>query len=258
MSTIDFERDGDLGIATIANPPLNLVDPPLIDALEALVTRLEALPLRAVLVRAAGANFCAGADVAAMFQNRSADDARALLGRFMALLPRFERLPYPSVAAVQGLCLAAGLELVLSCDVAIAARSSQMGLVEAVIGATPFGGGVQRLASRVGSARAREMVMTAGIYDAKTLEHWHVINRIVDDADLETKSLAFALQLASGPTRAHAVTKALVQAYLDGGVAAADAKIPDLAPALFDTRDMQHGIESLLAHGPGKATFEGR
>ena len=53
MSTIDFTQDGDLGIATIANPPLNLVDPSMVDALEALVVRLEGLPLRAVLVRAA-------------------------------------------------------------------------------------------------------------------------------------------------------------------------------------------------------------
>lgn len=258
MSTIDFTQDGDLGIATIANPPLNLVDPSMVDALEALVVRLEGLPLRAVLVRAAGEHFCAGADVAAMFQNRSAADARALLGRFMALLPRFERLPYPSVAAVQGLCLAAGLELVLACDVAVAARSAQMGFVEAVIGATPFGGGAQRLAARVGPARAREMVFTAGVYDAKTLEHWHVVNRLVDDADLEPKSLALARQLAAGPTRAHAVTKQLIQAHVDGGVSAADERIPELAPALFETRDMQHGIESLLANGPGKATFEGR
>jgi enoyl-CoA hydratase/carnithine racemase len=258
MEQITFERDGDVGIATIANPPLNLFGPQLIDDLEALLEELERTPLRGLLVCAAGDHFSAGADAGALFQGRSAGAASALLGRFMTMLPRYERLPYPTVAAVQGLCLAAGFELVLASDLVVVGESAQMGLVEAVIGATPFGGGSQRLAARVGPGRAREMIMTAGVYGAKKLEHWHVANRIAPDAELREQALALTRQLAAGPTKAHAITKAVIEAAVTQGIGAADALLAKLAPPLFETEDMQHGIASLLEHGPGKATFTGR
>ena len=78
------------------------------------------------------------------------------------------------------------------------------------------------------------------------------------DADLVEKGMKFARELAAGPTLAHGATKRLVRAYLDGGVAAADATVPEIAGPLFDSEDLKNAVESFLADGPGKATFEGK
>ncbi len=258
MAKVGFERDGDVGIITVADPPLNLIGPELVDDLEKQIEEAQGAQLRALLVRAQGENFSAGAQVAEMFQNRSAEEAHALLSRVGGLLTRFEQLPFPTLAAVQGLCLAGGLEVALACDLIWAADSAQLGLVEAVIGAIPFGGGAQRVAERAGPARAREIVMSAGIYDAATFERWNIINRVVPASELPAASLRYVHRLAAGPTRAHAATKRVIREYLDRGIRVADQLIPDVAAPLFETEDMRHGITSLLEHGPGKAKFSGR
>lgn len=258
MSKARFDRDGDSGIITLADPPLNLVGPEIVEALEAAVDEAERAPIRALLLRAEGKNFSAGAHVGDMFQDVSRAEAHIRLRRFGRLLTRTEQLPFPTVAAVQGLCLAGGLEVALAADILWAGESAQLGLVEAVIGAIPFGGGAQRLAERAGPARAREIVMTGGFYDAASFERWNIVNRVVPDAELADKSLRFAHRLAAGPTRAHAASKRVIRAYLDDGIQAADRLLPDLAAPLFETADMQCGVASLLADGPGKATFQGR
>jgi len=258
MTKARFERDGDVGILTIADPPLNLVGPELVDDLERGIEEAHRAQIRALLLRAEGANFSAGAQVAEMFQDLSAAQAHVLLCRVGKLLARCEQLPFPTLAAVQGLCLAGGFEMALACDIVWAADSAQLGLIEAVIGAIPFGGGSQRVAARAGVARASEMVMSASIYDVATLERWNVINRVVPAAQLSEKSLHFVQRLAAGPTRAHAASKRVLREYLDHGVRAADQLIPDIAAPLFETLDMRQGIVSLLEQGPGKAKFSGR
>ena len=102
------------------------------------------------------------------------------------MIRRFGEIPIPTVAAVQGLCLAAGLEVALSCDLIWAAEGCNLGLVEAVIGATPFGGGTQRLVARAGAGRAAEAVLTARAYPAETMLDWGVVNRVVPAAICST------------------------------------------------------------------------
>ena len=65
--------------------------------------------------------------------------------------------------------------------------------------------------------------MTGGLYDASVLHDWGVVNRVLPDADLEEKAMRFAGRLAAGPTRAHAATKHIVTAFIDGGVPAPTA-----------------------------------
>jgi enoyl-CoA hydratase len=127
-----------------------------------------------------------------------------------------------------------------------------------VVGLTPGAGGTQRMSERAGPARAREFVMTQGIYDAATLERWNVINRVVGDEELLEKGMSFARRLANGPTKAHGATKRIVRAYLEGGVEEADRVTPEVAGALFETEDLQRAVRSFLSEGPGKASFEGR
>jgi enoyl-CoA hydratase/carnithine racemase len=159
---------------------------------------------------------------------------------------------------VQGFCLAAGLEVALSCDLIWAAEGTQLGLVEAVIGATPFGGGTQRLVARAGAGRAAEAVLSARAYPAQTMLDWGVVNRVVAAEDLVPKARAFAEQLARGPTLAHAATKRMIRLAVDEGVEAADAALPEAGARVMASEDLQQGARTLLEQGPGHATFEGR
>jgi enoyl-CoA hydratase/carnithine racemase len=249
-----LERDGDVGVLVIDSPPLNLFDAEMVSDILAGLERAEGC--RALLVRAEGKYFTGGVDVNA-FQGPSQAGAEQLTADLLAITHRIEELPFPTLASVHGLCLTAGLELSLACDMIWAAESAQFGLVEAVIGLTPLMGGTQRIAERAGPARARELVMSGGLYDAATLERWNVVNRVLPDAELAEKSFRFAQRLAAGPTLAHHATKRVVRAFLEQGVRGADDVTAAIGAPLFETSDLRQAVETFLAEGPGKATFDG-
>jgi enoyl-CoA hydratase len=232
-----LERDGDLGVLVLDNQPLNLFDADMVSGI--LRALDEAEDCRALLVRAEGKYFTGGVDVN-VFKGLSEAGAAELTGELLQVTHRIEALPFPTLASVHGLCLTAGLELVLACDMIWAAESAQFGLVEAVIGLTPLMGGTQRIA------------------DAAALERWNVVSRVLPDAELAEKSLRFAQRLASGPTKAHHATKRIVRAFLEGGVHGADEATAELGAPLFETDDLQGAVDSFLTDGPGKASFQGR
>jgi enoyl-CoA hydratase/carnithine racemase len=257
MPLVRFNLEGDVGEIVIDDPPLNLFGLELARGIAAAAEEARESPARAILVRAEGDNFSAGANVE-MFLGRDEAAARELLEEFMPVIRRFAEIPVPTVAVVQGLCLAAGLEVALSCDLIWAAEDCQLGLVEAVIGATPFGGGTQRLVERAGAGRAAEAVLTARPYPAETMREWGVVNRVLPAADLLEKARAFTRRLAAGPTLAHAATKRMIRLTVDDGVDAADAALPEAGARVMASQDLQNGARTLLEHGPGHAVFEGR
>jgi enoyl-CoA hydratase len=257
VARVRFEQDGAVGIVTLDDPPLNLFGADLTNDLIAALDEAEAARPRALLVRAEGDYFTGGADVN-VFHGRTPAEAREFFDDLIAITHKLEDMPVPTIAAVHGLCLTAGFELSLACDMIWASQSAKFGLVEIVVGLTPAMGGTQRVAERAGPARARELVMTGGIYDADTLESWNVVNRVLPDAELADSSMRFAQRLAEGPTLANIATKRMVRAFLDHGVRGADARVGDIAAPLFDTADLRNAVESFLEHGPGKAKFAGR
>ncbi len=255
MARARLERQGDVGVLVIDDPPLNLFGPEMAREIHAAIREAESC--RALLVRAEGEIFTGGADVN-VFDGLSVEDAEDFTRGLLSITHDMEALPIPTLASVHGLCLTAGLELALACDMIWAAESAQFGLVEAVVGLTPLMGGTQRMAERAGPARARQFVMGAGLYDAATLERWNVISRVLPDAELPGKSMRFAQRLAAGPTKAHHATKQIVRAFIEHGVSGADDRSPAIGASLFGTDDLKRAVTSFLEEGPGKATFEGR
>jgi enoyl-CoA hydratase/carnithine racemase len=252
-----YEQHDDVGELVLDAPPLNLFGPAMFDDLEAAIAEIQDDLPRALIFRAQGDVVSAGVDVH-VFEGLGSGGADELTGRLLPFAHAIEDLPLPTLAVAHGLCLTAALELSLACDLLWAGEGVQFGLVEAVVGITPLMGGTQRIAERAGAARAREFVMTGGLYDAATLERWNVVNRVLDDDGFDAAARAFARQLADGPTRAHAATKAIVRGQLEGGVREADARVPQLAGDLFATDDLKGAVRSFLEQGPGHATYEGR
>jgi enoyl-CoA hydratase/carnithine racemase len=254
---VERRLDGLVGVLTMRYPPHNLLDPSLsyliIEGL-----RWAALEgARAVVLRSALRHFSAGADLDVMLAAAESGDG-VIEWPVLEVLRAFDELPIPIVAAVNGVCVGGGLELALASDLVVAAESAKLGSVEATVGLQPLMGGIQRVAQRAGAARAKEMAMLGRRYDARTLERWNVINRVVDDEQLDAAVMALARELAAGPTVAHAATKALVSIAVSQGVRAADAAMAELQKPIFRSEDFRAGVESLRENGPGLARFEGR
>lgn len=257
MSSVRSERHGALAILTIDDPPVNLWGAASAASFHAALDGLDADPPRALLVRAEGRVVTGGVDVH-VFSGRDRATGEALAEELLSVVGRVAALPFPTVFAAHALCLTWGFELALACDLLLAAETAEFALVERIVGLSPFMGGPQRLALRAGPARAKELVMTGARYRAGTLQQWGVVNRVLPADGFDTAARAFALELASGPTRAHAVTKQLVDVACSSGEPAATAITPGLAGALFETEDCRNAIASFLRDGPGKATFDGR
>jgi enoyl-CoA hydratase/carnithine racemase len=266
---VRIERDGDVAVVVLENPPLNLFDVPALNALEHVAAELVALTdpaaegrVRAVLFEGRGKVVSAGVDVT-FFRDiaegpeplrRGAD----LWTRLLRVVQTFEDLPVPTVFAAHGLTLTAAFELALACDVLLAAEKASFGLVEIVVGLTPSMGGPQRLAERAGPARAKELIFTGERYPAAVLERWNVVNRVLPDEGFAEAAREYAHRLAAGPTVAHAATKRLVVTAVREGARAADALVPEVSGALFGTADLRGAVASFLTDGPGRATYTGR
>jgi enoyl-CoA hydratase/carnithine racemase len=255
--TVSFARNGFLGIVTLNNPPLNQIDEAVIADLVQAISDVEASAgLRAVLLRGDGEVFSAGADVT-LFSGLGAEQMRPLVDSFLRLGERIEALPFPTLAAVHGTCMAGGLELALFCDLIWAAEGTMLGLPETTLGIVPLAGGVERVAARAGLGRARTIALAGGLHTAVDFAAWGVVDRVLPAVDLHQKAERFALRLADGPTLAYAAVKELTRAYTQGGVVGADALLLEAAVGLFDTADARNGVQSFLDSGPGHSRFVG-
>ncbi|WP_040812012.1 enoyl-CoA hydratase/isomerase family protein [Nocardia concava] len=256
LERIVTEGGADAAVLTIAHPPLNLFDKALLEALAVDLEELSANPPRALLVRADGKLVSGGVDVH-VFDGLTEDEGAQLWQTLFArIIHPLEALPCPVVFAAHSLTLTAAFEMALACDIILAAPKAKFGLVETVVGLTPSMGGPQRLAERAGSGRAREFVMTGDLYDAATMADWGVVNAVHEDVD--TAARALLARLAEGPTRAHAATKQIIEAWRSGGVVHADSVTPQVSGQLFGTEDLKNAVRSFLEVGPGKATYTGK
>ena len=249
------EMDGHLALLTMQYAPHNFLGTELTAGLLEGLRWAKDQGARAVLLNSGLRNFCAGADLA-MFESAYRGVAPDI--DLVEVLRAFDSLPLPIVAAIHGVTVGGGLEIALACDLIISSESAKIGSVEATLGLNPLMGGIQRVTERAGAARAKEMALLARRYDARTLERWNIINRVVPDEKLGDVSVTVAQELANGPTLAHASTKAIVSYTLAHGVPAADEAMRDLQADYWKSEDLKRGLESLAANGPGAARFEGK
>ncbi len=176
---------------------------------------------------------------------------------------RFERLPIPTVAAVQGLCLGGGLELAVRADVIFAGQTARFGHPEQSLAIVTLLGGVYRIAERAGRSKAMEWALTSEQIPAQIMEHFGVVNRVVPDDLVREEARTLVTRLSAGPTRAHAAHKTLLRIWATGGVSAADESLADIALPLFETGDVKLALPaSVDAFQSGKPrpvfSFKGR
>ena len=212
-------RQGEVGIITLNRPDsFNCISPQIIAGIDCALTEFEAdRTIKAVLIEAAGKNFCTGADLNVVTTGREGTGEN--LAQFIAaghrVFRRLEVSPLPVVVALQGLCLAGGLELMLSCDIAIAGESAKFADQHGRFGLVAGWGGTQRLGRILGVRRALDLMLSVRWLDAAEAERWGLLNKVVPDAGLRSAALEYCTRLASRNPEATAAMKRLTRAGLD-------------------------------------------
>lgn len=214
-----------IGTLTLADTKrLNAFGLPLAEQALAGLQRLrDDETVRVVVLRGAGRVFSVGGDVRQMGQDIADGDPgaffRAPLSAFNALTVALLELPKPVLAVVHGAVAGVAFNIMLACDLALAAASTRFTQAFVSIGLSADGGGSWMLPRRVGRARACELTMLPTTLDADTAHQWGLVNWVVADDALEAEAQRRAAQLAAGPTQAIARTKALLNAAHDRGLA---------------------------------------
>ncbi|MCP5366654.1 MAG: enoyl-CoA hydratase/isomerase family protein [Hyphomicrobiales bacterium] len=241
-----YACDDGVAVATLNRPDkFNCVSSAMFAGLDAALDAAEADGARAMVVQAEGPHFCTGADLDEVLAAR-ADPA--VLAAFMAtghrVLRRLETAPLPVVAAVQGLALAGGLELALSCDVVFLAAGGRMGDQHAQFGLIPGWGGSQRLPRLVGRRRALDLMYSARWLDAETALAWGLANYVVPDGELRDAALAYARQAARRNPEGLRAMKRLALDGLEEGLDAALAREREVAVAALSSDNVGEGLDA--------------
>ena len=249
---VRLELKGSVAVVTMAKPPHNLLNGPFIESLMGAFEGAAEVGGRAILLRSEMKHFSAGADV----DGFGGGDQRSTPA--VETLARLTGVPLPTIAAVHGLALGGGFEIALACDFIMTSASARLGLVETSLGLMPLLGGVQRVVERAGTARGKEIAMFGRRHDPELLERWGIVNVVVADDELESASISWAQQLAAGPTIAYGAIKRLAAITANQGVRAADEAQDDTAQSVWQSEDLQTGLEAFAESGPGTAIFQGR
>ncbi|MCU1600620.1 MAG: crotonase [Frankiales bacterium] len=198
---------------------------------------------RAVLVTSAGNVFCSGADLVQMAPDATGLEVHESRGKIREVVLAMADCPVPVVAAVQGLCLAGGVAIVLGCDVVLAAETAAFGLPEVDLGIWPFM--VSALLGRhVSPKRAMEMMLSARRVHASEALEMGLVSRVVDDLAAETEALVAALS-AKPPVAVRlgkAAFKAALESSLEAGLGAMQAQLS----LLNSSEDASEGISAFL------------
>ena len=178
---------------------LNPLDWKTVQALLAAVDALEAeAEIAAVILTGAGRAFSAGGDLEGYLSlYRSPIDFRRFLNDFAALNEAIERSRKVYIAAVNGAAVAGGLELMLACDLVLAAEEAKIADGHVNFGQLPGAGGSQRLPRAIGRLRANQLILTGEPIDAREAERIGLVNRVVPGAELQAEARALALKLAA-------------------------------------------------------------
>ncbi len=209
---VSMRREGDLVWLTIERPEvMNCLSFPTLKRFRTLLEELRSdLSIRCILITGSGERaFCAGADLKerkTMPAERVPDFVRNIRG----VMDDVANMPQPTVAVVQGFAFGGGTELMLACDLRIAAAEATFGLTETTLAIIPGAGGTQRLPRLIGSSRAKDLILTGRKLDATEAERIGLLNRVAPRAELTAAATELAQTIASnGPVAVRAAKDAI-------------------------------------------------
>jgi len=189
--------------------------------LHTVANHCDATPgIRAVILTATGKMFCAGGDVLSFA--KAGDGVNELMRNMTTYLhgaiARFQRMNPPLIMAVNGTAAGAGLSIMLTGDVVLAAASAKFTMAYTGIGVSPDGSSSFFLPRIVGALKAKEMMLLNPRYDAEQAKALGLVTEVVPDDQLMARAQALAQQLAAGPTMAYGEVKRLLADSFNSGL----------------------------------------
>ncbi|CAB5040484.1 unannotated protein [freshwater metagenome] len=255
-----FELKVDAGVATLTlnRPPVNALNfamqAEMIEASALITTNRE---IAAVVIYGGEKAFAAGADIKEMERlthDQMVERSYNLHSAFSAIA----QIPKPVVAAITGYALGGGCELAMCADLRFAAENAKLGQPEILLGIIPGAGGTQRLTRLVGPSVAKDLVLSGRMISATEALDIGLVDRLFPAESVYSEAVAWARQFVGGPAAAIAAAKRVIDAGQDGTLEQGLEIERQAFADLFATEDRAIGMESFIAHGPGKAQFKGR
>ncbi|MBS7248325.1 MAG: enoyl-CoA hydratase/isomerase family protein [Candidatus Freyarchaeota archaeon] len=217
MRQVKLERKGCLAWVKIAyRDRLCLLNTPLLNELyDAFVEADRDDEVKAVILTSEGDNFCAGADLNELMRSDFESGLR-WQSAYRRLVELIRETGKPVIAGIRGVCVAAGHELVMMCDLVVAGKSARLGQPEIAVGSTALGGGVQLLPLIIGEKRARELLFTAKLLTAQEAYELGLVNRVVEDNEVEREAEKLALEVVERASpQAFRVVKSCLKFWTD-------------------------------------------
>jgi 2-(1,2-epoxy-1,2-dihydrophenyl)acetyl-CoA isomerase len=230
---------------------MNAITPDQRERLIRLLSDASADPaVRAVVITATGRGFCAGADLrgasAGTDDRVPGDVARTIRLGAQRLISAVLDCEKPVIAAVNGTAAGIGAHLAFACDLVLAAEEARFIEVFVRRGLVPDGGGAYLLPRLIGLHRTKELMFFGDALPPADAERLGLVNRVVPAQDLEKTARDWAERLATGPTRALALTKQLVNASLDTDRATAFTAEAAAQEINMTTADARKGVASFV------------
>ena len=250
-------QDG-IGTIRLDRPPMNALNVQVQEEIRGAAAAAAGDPeVHAVVVYGGEKVFAAGADVKEM-ATMSYPDMVARSGALQSSFTAVARIPKPVVAAVTGYALGGGCELALCADFRVCGDNAKLGQPEILLGVIPGAGGTQRLPRLVGPAKAKEIIFSGRFVDAAEGLRIGLVDQVVPADEVYSAARELASRFVGGPALALRAAKEAVdrglETDLDSGLELERLQFS----ALFATEDRRTGMESFVADGPGKASFQGR
>jgi enoyl-CoA hydratase/carnithine racemase len=251
MGRIRLDRDGALAVITIDRPEkLNALTLAMYEQLGAAFAEVrDDDRIGAAILTGAGERaFCVGADLGESIP--ALTDGRFDISEWDAAHQKHTTLDKPLIAAVNGLCLGGGFEILLSTDIRLASEQAEFALPETGVGVVPAGGTLVRLIRQIPYAWAMDLMLRGTKIDAATALRYGILNRVVPAGELESSALAVAEDLLSRSRTAVATVKSAVRALADLPEAEAFRREAVLGQAAFTSADAREGLSAFAERRP--------
>ncbi len=240
-------REAGIGIVTINRPKaMNALNMEVFAELYAMFTEIENDPeIRVVILTGAGKAFVAGADILEM-KDKTSVNVEDFVKIARKAGDAIYHLSKPVIAAINGYAFGGGEELSLACDLRIASENAQFGQQEINLGIIPGGGAIQRMTRLVGMTKAKEIVYTGDVFDARTALEIGFINKVVPDDKLMDEARALARKLLGKSSVALAYAKKAFNTGADMSLQAGMDLDESYFARCFATDDQKEGMQAFV------------
>jgi enoyl-CoA hydratase/carnithine racemase len=235
---------GGVARLTISNPERRgALDHEILDALAGHARTLDA---RCLVIRGSGEVFSAGYDIGNLEEQDFEESAERLVAHpFQDAIEALDAYPYPVLAALNGHAIGGGLELALTCDIRVAARGIRVGMPPAKLGLIYSHTGLARFIDVCGVANTAQLFFVGATVDAERARAMGLVNELVDQAELDTRSLELAAEIAANAPLSLAGNKRIIRALRDRRLPEElERELVGLRESCFRSEDFREGVRA--------------